>query len=118
MRRAIAALSLCLAGPALATETPVPTCEAPVAVVLEYIAAQPGYLNHHVLTASQRELPGAVFNMHPPVTDIDWTLIILVDHADGSGAIVVGMGDKICSAIKLPAERYGALVRSALGFPA
>jgi hypothetical protein len=101
-----------------AQETPVPQCQMPVGPVIAYMEGRDYYAGHTVLTDKQRELPGSVINMSPPVTDIDWTLIVLLDRKDGAGYIIAGMDDKVCSSLMLEANKYQALKRSVFGSPA
>lgn len=92
-------------------------CPVALDAFIDLAKSQARYAAHHVLTGEGIALGAALFNSMPPESNDDWTLVVIVDHKDGSGLLVVGRDDRICHAPLLPEKYYQALKRGLFGTP-
>ena len=93
----------------------VAVCPIALDAFIDLAKSRPTYANHHVLTGEGIALGAEVFNSMPPASDDDWTLVVIIDLADGSGVLAVGRDDRVCHSPQIPERDYQALKRGLWG---
>jgi hypothetical protein len=56
-------------------------------------------------------------NAQPPTTDLEWATIILVEMPDGSGMILAGREEAVCTRLHVPPAAWLKVKLQMLGLP-
>lgn len=93
-----------------------PTGCQPAAEMMAVLQALPDYASHYDATGDEVAAAAGIFNAVPPVSDIAWTMAILVSLKDGSGGMIVGFGEMACGTMRVQNPvRWRAVVHGVRG---
>lgn len=82
---------------------------------MQMVAANPAYRSHGILSGEALAKAVGIYNSIPPESNEQWDLVVLVNHIDGSGAMLVGRGLELCNGLWLPAAQWAHLINVLFG---
>lgn len=97
---------------------PQPTQECPAPVRVEQgvgILDALGATRIEFLQGAARERVVAAYNAQPPVSDVDWPVVMIADLPDGGGFMALGRDGVFCDRIRFSAEQWPSVRRAFVG---